>query len=621
MIRNISTRDARFPSDFGLGSDAVRNNPVYDGMGVFERPMTRGDMTNAKGGANRVTLEAQERRSAARRAIGCSRGARVQLIAMGICFLAAAIASAAPPVVLGADHLLAVERPRRIVVQFDAMDHRESRLTPKEWLKYLFTYVDQSGSQIDSIVWDVAYGDWAVYPSSVLPPTRDPVMGRWRQEGFEFVSALVRECKRRKIEVWWNHRISEFDTNNPADGLFRSPLKAEHPDWTVRSWWLLWNLASSGLRAHKVDILREIATTLDFDGIQIDFSRHIPCLPPGQQWENREHATEFMRLTRRALLEVGQQRGRPVLLSAKVPENLPGCREDGFDVETWAGENLVDIFTLGSRTMDVDLSAFRRMVGGRPIKLHPSLDDHHATDGYRNPQIEFFRGVFSNWWRQGADAVCTFNWSAAPPEISTRAGINWSGVAYHAHPVHGIAYGEIGSYETMRFKDKIFAIERRGGLPWAEGYFGQNSRAPLPAQLHNDGRVASFTLQIADDLSAMPPRIRHVELAMVLFNTGNDDRLEVQLNGIRLGEPAKDPAWKDPQIFSPKLQRRSGGPWSAYKIDPEQKLSRFTFPLDARDVRAGPNVVTVRVVDRQAFLPWWIQVEKIELLVSYQSAN
>ena len=37
--------------------------------------------------------------------------------------------------------------------------------------------------------------------------------------------------------------------------------------------------------------------------------------------------------------------------------------------------------------------------------------------------IEFLRGVFSNWWDQGADNIVTFNWSYASPEATKKVGI------------------------------------------------------------------------------------------------------------------------------------------------------------------------------------------------------
>ena len=54
--------------------------------------------------------------------------------------------------------------------------------------------------------------------------------------------------------------------------------------------------------------------------------------------------------------------------------------------------------------------------------VHACHDDHHATDAYQYPSIEFFRGVAANWWWQGADSLMTFNWSNASPILCQKVG-------------------------------------------------------------------------------------------------------------------------------------------------------------------------------------------------------
>ena len=61
----------------------------------------------------------------------------------------------------------------------------------------------------------------------------------------------------------------------------------------------------------------------DFDGIQIDFAR-IPVLFPEEQWLHRNTLTDFMRDIRTTLLDIGEKRGRPLLLAARVPEDPDG---------------------------------------------------------------------------------------------------------------------------------------------------------------------------------------------------------------------------------------------------------------------------------------------------------
>jgi hypothetical protein len=312
-------------------------------------------------------------------------------------------------------------------------------------------------------------------------------------------------------------------------------------------------------------------------------------------------------------LEVENKRGRPLLLAAKVPQNLPGCRIDGFDVQTWANEELVDVFTLGSRSMEVDFAAFRRITAGRDIKLQACLDDHHASDGYRWPPIELFRGVFGAWWQQGADSVCTFNWSCARCEAQRNVGDD-----FLPGPLsQGQAYHEVGSPDTLRLKDKIFPVERRGGYPWAEGYFNRNDDSPLPASLADDGQPTTLRLRIGDDLPACGGQVKRVTLRAVLFGAARDEQLELRLNATALAIAARDPQWKDPQIFSPHPQPASGGS-GRYRIDPAQKLLRLDYSVESRICRVGLNEVELRLAPRAGKPPSpGVTLEKLELYANY----
>jgi hypothetical protein len=227
----------------------------------------------------------------------------------------------------------------------------------------------------------------------------------------------------------------------------------------------------------------------------------------------REHVTEFMRMTRTMLLEVAQQRGRPFMLAARVPQTLDGCHADGFDVKAWAEQKLVDVLTLGSRTMDVDVEGIRAAVGA-DIQLQPCFDDHHATDGYRYAPIEYVRGVFANHFQRGANSVVTFNWSMATPDLAKTVG------GEIAPLTHQIAFKEIGDPNTLAGKDKAFAVERRGGYPWADGFFNRNDSAPLPLKLDH---TAKLTLHVSD----VPSAKTKLTLRCILFEASETDTFEI----------------------------------------------------------------------------------------------
>ena len=515
----------------------------------------------------------------------------------------------AAPLALTETHRMAVNRRRRIVVQYDA--NAALGEDWNTWLDYRFSCLDEPDTQIDSVCWDIQPLLKGYYPTPA-----GSIIYRWPDEQTDIVARLVEETRRRDCEVFWNHRISEVDLRHDGRGAAWEsgphPFKAAHPEWTLKTWWKhgLWNLAEDGIRRHKVELLRHLARTYPLDGFQLDFARHVPCLPPGRQWELRDHATRFVRMVREMTLEEAPSLGRPILLAARIPRSPAGCRSDGLDVEAWAEQNLVDILSLGSRSIEVDVEGFRRLVGDRSIRLQPCCDDHHAPDGYRCPPIEVHRGTFSNWLRQGADSVMTFNWANADPG---RLGHESAAPAVlAAYDVQLQAYREVGSLETMRGKDKTFVVERRGGYPGAEGYFNRNADAPLPMPI-GPGATVRLSIRVADAVSEASESVRTVVLRSVFFHADPGDRFEIRLGGKPLPITLCDPDWKDPQVYSGRAEPpASGGQLSRYRIDPKQRLLRLECAVRPEDVALGKKEVEIVSGGQNR-----CDLEKLELDVRY----
>ena len=119
-------------------------------------------------------------------------------------------------------------------------------------------------------------------------------------------------------------------------------------------------------------------------------------------------------MEREAFQEVAQARGRPLLIALRVPESILVCTFDGIDIETWVREQLVDILITGCGASDVDVPAYRRLAEGTSVKIYPSWDVYHPTDGYRQPPVEYWRGLVP--WGAGANLL--------KPALST--GVLWS---------------------------------------------------------------------------------------------------------------------------------------------------------------------------------------------------
>ena len=165
---------------------------------------------------------------------------------------------------LSSEHHDAVNRRRRIVVQYDAWS--QLGLNFQQWLDYRFNYIDEPGSQIDSVWWDLTALGYATYPSKVLEQIPQAGLDKWREQGIDWVERLVAETKKRKLECFWSHRISEVEMNEEGTGAGWKgkphPIKHANPDWVIKTWWKqgLWNLAVPGVRALKLRILVDRAS-------------------------------------------------------------------------------------------------------------------------------------------------------------------------------------------------------------------------------------------------------------------------------------------------------------------------------------------------------------------------
>jgi hypothetical protein len=438
---------------------------------------------------------------------------------------------------------------------------------------------------------------------------------KWREQGLDYFDALIKEGHKRGKEIWWGLRMNEvergdlaiYDIKVYAEMKERNPVKAAHPEWLIRSWWWqgFWNYAVKEVRDYRLSIVREVAEQYDFDGVHLDFLRTSPFLPPGKQWENRAHLTDFMRETRRTLQAQATKRGRPLLLAARVPDSVEGCHIDGLDIETWAREGLVDVLILGTRTIKVDVASFRQAMAGAPVKLLPSFDSYHATDGYHGDQsLDLIRGVFGNYLHQGADGVGVFNGIIGFPEQAEKLGMT------KTDPRDLQVFSTIGSLATMRDQPRYLPIDRRGGYAHNEGYGSSNNNAPLPLDLRNDQAPSTLTLTLWEPVKAGTA----ARLRLVLFQHVTSDEVGVQINGTSLKQELVDAQWKDPRIFSPNLQPATVSPGALVKNTATQKLTRLEFIVPAEILVRGENQIVLSVDRKGPFTPSQsVKVEKVEL--------
>ena len=557
---------------------------------------------------------------------------------------------------LTAEHRKAVDRQRRIIFQDDVLANEPFRLPPEWWgiesaqsdrlglpVDYYMARIDQKPNQIDSIWFEWGEGNTAVWPSGVLPCASN-VFPKWWEIGVDPVKLLLDAARQRELEVFFSYRLNGSDNDSLLDegypGL--NPVKAQHPDWLLQPFAPLpqfhWNFAVKKVRDYKLHVLREVAELYDFDGIQVDFARVPSIFPEGQQWKYRDLLTDFMRRLRLTLLAVESRRTRPLLLAVRIPENTLGCRFDGLDIERWSDEQLVDLLVLGCRSSDVSVEEFRTITVGTQIKLYPSWDEHHSSDGYHEAPIEVWRGVYANWWMQGADGAHTFNLIFPPPELQERFGLkcSWSPHSRERWDVQCRINREIGSSESLRYTDKTFFVQRRGGghapavVPNPEDwhtpthmYLNTNMFAPLPCALANDGKTDTLlTLKVADDVRTAGDRLSELSLRLALSDPAAErlpetERLE-RIAIERFARRTPDRChWNTPPARG--LQSQIEVRMNNILLGPAGvEGGWFVYPVRPSQLAVGDNLLGIRVRHRSPETKESIVVEKLELSVRYR---
>ena len=164
-------------------------------------------------------------------------------------------------IVLAESHLVALNRRRRIIVNYDIHSFHPDI---DRWVECRFGHADQHGSQIDTMFFCIDGGNLAHYPSKVIPLAEHAHVRRWLAEGIDCVKVAVDAAHERHLEAFYTYRVNGSD--RLSDGTpARIPLKDAHPEWLLDGvWWEpgFWDFTVPEVRAHKLAIVRELVLSL-----------------------------------------------------------------------------------------------------------------------------------------------------------------------------------------------------------------------------------------------------------------------------------------------------------------------------------------------------------------------
>ncbi len=412
-------------------------------------------------------------------------------------------------------------KARQVIFNCDGCSVRQDNNKEHDvnrWIENLFTGLD--ANHVDALFWcDGSGGNTALYDSRVLEldgariGKPDPWVSKWIEEGNDPPKVVVREARRRGLDVFYSFRINDIHDAFMPNEL--PTFKVRHPEWQIGKgkpygYPTALNFAVPEVRNLKHRVIEEIFARYDFDGIEIDFLRGPPFFLPGQEAANAHVLTEFLRSVREMLDEKARRRGRRIEVAARVDETIEGCHLDGFEVEAWAKRGLIDLLIMGSGTIEVDVPAFKRAVAGTPVRIYPCI--YGWPSKYMPIPETLARGIAATFWRDRPDGVYVFNWFPHQPDKRYQIEL----------------LREIGRPDVLARRDLMYVAER--GTPQRE-YPHNWLRAKLPTTLQ-PGQLTEIPI----DIGCRPPDGAVVEVRVV---TDGKTSLAVRLDGQPIAAPQK----------------------------------------------------------------------------------
>ena len=392
-----------------------------------------------------------------------------------------------------------------------------------QWIENLFGPLDSS--HVDALFWcDGAGGNTANYDSQVLERTGvrsgqpRTYIDKWIDEGNDPPKIVIREARKRKLDVFYSFRINDIHDSFIPDEM--PTFKVENPEWMigeqdyggVTSFKTALNFAVPEVRELKFRVIEELFQKYDFDGLEIDFLRSSPYFLPGSEAKNAHLLTELLRRVREHLSARGKERGRPIRLAVRVNESLRSCRLDGYDVPAWIDEGLVDIVTLGSGVMDIEVGEFKQLAAPHGIHAYPCL--YGWPSKYSPVPAELAAGLALNYHAQGADGIYLFNWFPHTKNNSESTG------AYMARLMK-----QIGDPRTLRSGQKRLMFPADRGRP-QRAYQYNWLHCILPAAL-SDAKPVEAAIRVFEELTEGTK----LTLELEVQNLHADDEVSVLING------------------------------------------------------------------------------------------
>ncbi len=454
----------------------------------------------------------------------------------------------------------APHRRRRVIYSDDGAALLYGEPTLKSYLSRRLDHVADTHVDtvyFNTVMWDDRYshhpnpkvGEFVLESATANDGEWFHAANRYRMlaenEGKDVLQLSLEFCKSHNIEFVWTFRMNDihdsfevksmcrFKRDNPHLLLGKIEDKQQFPPAGQRHYWTALDFAHEAVRDRRLGVIEDLLARYDVDGIDLDFMRHPLFFESVMQGKPASRAeldimTGLVRKVRQLVLDASAKRGRPLLLSVRVPETVKLSNDIGLDIEKWLAEGLIDVLVVGGGYMPLTMPAkelidlsHKHNVPAYPCISHSGLKPPYAVP-------EAWRGSASNLFADGADGVLAFNL-----EYSVERG------RFKFYDI----LKTIGEPAILADLDKMYGIDRTVTGGYMCHAVPQDGAMPRTLELNKDAGLMSFP--ISDDVAAAERagKLKSIDLRVEIGGLNASDKVDLFLNGQKLQDVQREGQW------------------------------------------------------------------------------
>lgn len=238
------------------------------------------------------------------------------------------------------------------------------------------------------------------------------------QENIDIIDMAIDYANSNGVEAWASFRMNDHHYSW-VDNINASFKTKYASTWGVNGGNLYVDYTLDVVQQTYLNYVKEVATNYDIYGVDLDFLRTAPYMTSVTP-ENILKLNSFVKSVKEAMIEIGEQKGRDIKVSARVFATEEINLSYGLDVAQWIADGAVDIVTVANFyqpvAFDLPIKEWResidaRNVNGNDYVLLAGLDwaVKSNTNYYLAMTPAHTRGFVTSAYQNGADGIYLFN--------------------------------------------------------------------------------------------------------------------------------------------------------------------------------------------------------------------